>query len=150
MNRHSKEEVAKAEGRMRARLLFRALDGWDEKTWTDFLTLPFDSIEAELEIYYNAVKNGRGKLEGLYDGDKRIGTVLYLMDTETLYVVALAGRGPDEGLCYSEIMEAGERRAKELGCKFLRADADRPGALRYLLNAGYVPARVALIKELLD
>lgn len=150
MNRHSKEEVAKAEGRMRKHLLFRALDGWDEKTWTDFLTLPFDSIEAELELYYDAVKNGRGALEGLYDGDERIGTGLYLKDAETLFVVALAGRAPDERLCYGEIMEAGERRAKELGCKFLRADAERPGALKYLLNAGYVPARVALIKELSD
>jgi len=149
-NRHSKEAVVEAEGRMRKRLLFRALESWDERATADFNTLPFDSVEAEVELLKSTVGDGGASLEGLYDeAGKRLGTMMIVVKDGVGYVVELAITGGEEGeSLYEAALEAGDRLARELGCHTIRTDATRPGILKKLMGCGYVPTRVLLSKKL--
>jgi len=148
-NRHSKPEVAESEGRMRKRLLFRALENWDERATADFNTLPFDSVKAEVEMLKATVGDGGASLEGLYDeAGNRLGTTMIIVKDGVGYVVELAITGGGDESLYESALEAGERRMRGLGCHTIRTDATRPAVLKKLMGFGFVPTRVLLSKKL--
>lgn len=87
------------------------------------------------------------KLEGIFEEDtgKRVGT-LVCAAVEGVFLISAAAM--DSGAGYENLLEAGEQRARELGCRILRVDTTRPGILKKLLDFGYVPGHIALSKQL--
>ena len=104
---------------------------------------------AGVEWLQNEVQAERMLLIGVYQGARRVGSVVCRIDVlsdKVLVIVAVGGKA-DGGNMYSALLPYWTPIAEHWGCRFIQAHTARRGAVKFLERDGFQEAERVFLKR---